>query len=123
MELIRKRAFARAGLIGNPSDGYHGKTISVILRNFANDSYLDLKLRFYIATRDVYLVVMDDMHTRIDRKFREAGIEIAFPQRDLHLRSGWNSSRAAESDSAERTKTRDAAGSPDQLIHDASRPK
>lgn len=28
-------AYARAGLIGNPSDGYYGKTISVILRNFA----------------------------------------------------------------------------------------
>lgn len=26
--------YARAGLIGNPSDGYFGKTISVILRNF-----------------------------------------------------------------------------------------
>ena len=28
MLLIRKRAYARAGLVGNPSDGYHGKTIS-----------------------------------------------------------------------------------------------
>jgi len=34
MLLIRKRAFARAGLVGNPSDGYHGKTISAIVRNF-----------------------------------------------------------------------------------------
>ena len=33
MELIRKKAFARAGLIGNPSDGYHGKTISTGLGN------------------------------------------------------------------------------------------
>lgn len=32
--IIRTRAYARAGLIGNPSDGYFGKTISVILRNF-----------------------------------------------------------------------------------------
>ncbi len=35
MLLIRKRAYARAGLVGNPSDGYHGRTISVIVRNFA----------------------------------------------------------------------------------------
>lgn len=28
-------AYARAGLIGNPSDGYFGKTISVIVRDFA----------------------------------------------------------------------------------------
>lgn len=34
MLIIRKRSFARAGLLGNPSDGYHGKTISIILRNF-----------------------------------------------------------------------------------------
>lgn len=34
MLLIRRRAYARAGLMGNPSDGYHGKTISLIVRNF-----------------------------------------------------------------------------------------
>lgn len=34
MNIIRKRAYARAGLLGNPSDGYHGKTISIIVRNF-----------------------------------------------------------------------------------------
>lgn len=35
MLLLRKQAFARAGLVGNPSDGYHGKTISISVRNFA----------------------------------------------------------------------------------------
>ncbi len=34
MLLIRHKAFARAGLIGNPSDGYHGKTIALSVRNF-----------------------------------------------------------------------------------------
>ena len=34
MKIIRKKAFARAGLLGNPSDGYNGKTISFIIRNF-----------------------------------------------------------------------------------------
>lgn len=34
MQTIISQAFARAGLIGNPSDGYFGKTISIILRNF-----------------------------------------------------------------------------------------
>jgi len=32
--LITAQAHARAGLIGNPSDGYFGKTISFIMRNF-----------------------------------------------------------------------------------------
>src|SRR5262249_54107140 len=40
MKLIRKRAYSRAGLIGNPSDGYHGKTISVVVRNFAAEVVL-----------------------------------------------------------------------------------
>ncbi|RMG33181.1 MAG: GHMP kinase [Planctomycetota bacterium] len=34
MQIVRSHAFARAGLLGNPSDGYHGRTISVIARNF-----------------------------------------------------------------------------------------
>jgi glucuronokinase len=34
MELIRTHAYARAGLLGNPSDGYFGKTIALPVRNF-----------------------------------------------------------------------------------------
>ena len=32
--IIDSRAYARAGIVGNPSDGYFGKTISVIIKNF-----------------------------------------------------------------------------------------
>ncbi|GHB54545.1 mevalonate kinase family protein [Persicitalea jodogahamensis] len=32
--IIETRAYARAGLLGNPSDGFFGKTISVSVRNF-----------------------------------------------------------------------------------------
>ena len=34
MLLIRRTAYARAGLVGNPSDGYNGKTLALIVRNF-----------------------------------------------------------------------------------------
>lgn len=34
MKIVRTHAYARAGLLGNPSDGYFGKTISVTVRNF-----------------------------------------------------------------------------------------
>lgn len=34
MKTIETQAWARAGLLGNPSDGYHGKTISISVRNF-----------------------------------------------------------------------------------------
>lgn len=32
--MIDSRAYARAGLLGNPSDGYNGKTVSIIVKNF-----------------------------------------------------------------------------------------
>lgn len=32
--IIEKHAYARAGLVGNPSDGYFGKTIAFVVRNF-----------------------------------------------------------------------------------------
>lgn len=35
MEIVRTQAFARAGVLGNPSDGYFGRTISIIVKNFS----------------------------------------------------------------------------------------
>ncbi|HEY3123672.1 MAG TPA: GHMP kinase, partial [Thermoanaerobaculia bacterium] len=35
MRIIRTVAYARAALLGNPSDGYFGRTISMIVRNFS----------------------------------------------------------------------------------------
>ena len=32
--MIETYAYARAGLLGNPSDGYYGKTIAILARNF-----------------------------------------------------------------------------------------
>lgn len=51
------------------------------------DSSLDLVIRIYLPDREHRLQVITEIHREIDRKFREAGIEIPFPQRDLHLRS------------------------------------
>lgn len=51
------------------------------------DNSLNFVVRTYLPNLDNRLKVIDALHTNIDRAFREAGIEIAFPQRDLHLRS------------------------------------
>jgi potassium efflux system protein len=51
------------------------------------ESSLDLELRIFIADREHWVEVVDSMHTQIDEAFKRAGIEIAFPQRDLHIRS------------------------------------
>ncbi len=40
MLIIRKRAHARAALLGNPSDGYNGRTLSVIIRDFSAEVVL-----------------------------------------------------------------------------------
>ncbi len=37
MRIFKTKSYARAGLVGNPSDGYHGKTISLIVKNFSAD--------------------------------------------------------------------------------------
>jgi potassium efflux system protein len=58
----------------------------VIFKNFG-DSSLEFELRVYIAGIDNYLPVWHGINCAIDMAFRQAGIEIAFPQRDIHIRS------------------------------------
>ena len=65
------------------------------------DSSLNLVLRAFLPDRDNRIGVITELHTEIDRRFAEAGIEIAFPQRDIHIRSGSNDERFAGSGGAE----------------------
>jgi len=51
------------------------------------ESSLNFELRAWVAKTDYRFQVKSDLLSSIDNKFREAGIEIPFPQRDLHLRS------------------------------------
>jgi potassium efflux system protein len=51
------------------------------------DSTLNFDLRVFLGNRDVYPVVVHELNTSIDRAFREHKIEIAFPQRDINIRS------------------------------------
>ncbi|MFK5925032.1 MAG: mechanosensitive ion channel [Desulfuromusa sp.] len=50
-------------------------------------SSLDFELRVWISNVDNRLEVKNDLLLAIDHRFREEGIEIPFPQQDLHLRS------------------------------------
>jgi potassium efflux system protein len=50
------------------------------------DSALIFRLRLWVHV-DHYWSVPHEVRREIDRRFRELGIEIAFPQRDLHLRT------------------------------------
>lgn len=51
------------------------------------DSSLDFELRVWVREIRNRLEVRSSVLTEIQRRFNEAGIEIPFPQRDLHVRS------------------------------------
>ena len=52
--IIKKQAFPRAALIGNPSDGYYGKTIAFVFDNYSAqvDLYETPELDFVPSLRD-----------------------------------------------------------------------
>lgn len=56
----------------------------VSFESFGADGLM-LYLRAYLATLDNRLSVITALHKSILEKFRKAGLEIAFPQRDLHV--------------------------------------
>jgi small-conductance mechanosensitive channel len=51
------------------------------------ENSLDFEVRVWISDVENRLQVQSELHQEIDRRFRELGIVIAFPQRDLHVRS------------------------------------
>ena len=53
IEVIRAKSFARAGLLGNPSDGYFGKTLSFAFANFGVDLRLTESLRMRFVPGEV----------------------------------------------------------------------
>lgn len=50
-------------------------------------STLNLSLRAFLPNLDNRLLTVTELNTSIAEAFQKAGIEIAFPQRDLHVRS------------------------------------
>jgi len=65
---IETRAFARAGLLGNPSDGYFGKIIALTVKNFSARVFLEespeLKILPSYQEKNVYKNI-DDLVKRI----------------------------------------------------------
>ena len=59
---------------------------NAIFKRFG-ESTLDFSLYVFIQSREVYGVVVHELHTAIDREFRQANIELAYPQRDVNIRS------------------------------------
>ena len=69
-----------------------------LFMNFG-DSSLDFQLRIYVRNiRDVYRI-SSDLRFAIDKAFRENGITIPFPQRDLHVKH-WPAPPAEDGESS-----------------------
>jgi len=67
-------------------DSPHAPNPRVLFLAFG-DSSLNFELRCHIEDINERRSVLSDMNFAIDKAFREHGIEIPFPQRDLHIRN------------------------------------
>lgn len=67
-------------------DGVKVSPPKVLFRGFG-DSSLNFELRCFIRMVERRLDTLSELNFTIERTLREAGIQIPFPQRDLHLRS------------------------------------
>jgi small-conductance mechanosensitive channel len=79
MQTLKEYALAHSGVL-------HSLEPQVEFRSFG-DSSLDFELCAWVADLDTRGQVASDLRQDIDRRFRQAGIVMPFPQRDLHVRS------------------------------------
>ena len=79
LELLRRVAQQHPAVLSDPAP--------VAAFERFGDSALELSLRCFLPSLEQRLKIVTELHQQIDKLFREAKIEIAFPQRDLHLRS------------------------------------
>ena len=77
--MIETYAYARAGLLGNPSDGYFGKTIAFLVRNFRARVLLYPSARLEITASKADMPVfesLEDLHTSTRWRGYYGGIRI-----------------------------------------------
>ena len=58
----------------------------VIFSDFG-ESTLDFELRVWTMDANSRLRIASELRQEINKRFQEANIEIAFPQRDIHIRT------------------------------------
>jgi small-conductance mechanosensitive channel len=79
METLKEAAMASSKVMRMPEP-------QVLFLSFGESS-LDFELRVWVSNLDDRFTVKSQLHQDIDQRFRQAGIVIAFPQVDLHVRS------------------------------------
>jgi potassium efflux system protein len=81
--------------------------VPLIVFNSFGDNALGLELRVYLSSMVNWLTVQTGLHDAIYEKFIDAGIEISFPQRDVHLdTNGPLDIRVHQADDASRSPRR-----------------
>lgn len=73
-------------IVGSHANIMKDPAPSVSFENFGEGS-LDITIRAFLANLEVRLDTVHQLHTQIYTQLRSAGIEIAYPQRDLHIRT------------------------------------
>ena len=77
MELMRQVAEEHPNVVSDPP-------FRISFEGFG-DNALTLNIRAFLGNMESRLQTITELHQNILERFREAGIEIAFPQRDVHL--------------------------------------
>jgi len=74
---------------------------AVLFEDFG-DSSLNFELRCWTSDFASWVEIRSDIRVAIDKAFKEKNIEIPFPQRDLHLKSGFdlNKSKAPDKENS-----------------------
>ena len=75
-------------VVGHP-DILNFPTPQVWFSQFA-DSSLNFTIKAWINKPDDRTTIRSELHHQINQKFRECGIEIPFPQRDIHIKQSPN---------------------------------
>jgi len=75
------------------------------------DSSLDFELRVFISGAEKRLIVMHELLREIDRVFKKHGINIAFPQQDVHMDSTRPIDVRMVKDAKDTTRIEKASGS------------
>ena len=83
-ELVRRTLL---GVAAEQLEVVRPEETTVLFRDFGESS-LDFTLIFWISEARDQNRVASDVRFAIDAAFRREGIEIPFPQRDLHLKTG-----------------------------------
>jgi glucuronokinase len=77
--VVRKRAYARAGFVGNPSDGYHGKTIAFTIGDYCAEVvlYESPELEFRPSAQDhAVFASMEDLLEDVRRTGYYGGVRL-----------------------------------------------